>query len=119
MLKWNQYEFIECLEVVPEVEEYETSHAFRVEKHGLRLELSVFQYAGDVYIDLYHEGHGVPVFTMRLLGCEGARYVAQKNGAEYLEFAPAKSFGGRYDGESPMPYGVRVAVNPHISIELF
>ncbi len=119
MLKWNQYKFIECLEVIPQVEEYETSHSFSVAKHGVRLNLTIFQYAGDVYIDLYQEGIKTAIFSMRLLDCPGARYVAQKNGAEYLEFAPARSFGGRYDGESPIPYGVRVAVNPHIQIELF
>lgn len=118
MLVWNQYEFVECLGVLPDVEEYETSHSFIVEKDGLRLSLTVFQYAGDVYIDLYREGVGPSVFSMRLLGCEGARYMNDKSG-EYLEFAPAKSFGSRYDGESPIPFGVRVKVNPHIRVELF
>ncbi len=118
MLVWNEYEFVECLGVLPEVEEYETSHFFRVEKDGLRLLLSVFQYDGDVYLDLYREGIEPPLFSMRLIGCEGARYVNEKGG-EWLEFAPAKSFGSRYDGVSLLPFGVRVAVNPHIRIELF
>jgi hypothetical protein len=115
---WNQYEFIECLGVLPAVEEYETHHSFAVEKDGLKLHLSVFQYAGDVYIDLYREGIETPAFSVRLLECEGARYVSDKGG-EYLEFAPAKCFGSRYDGVGPIPYGIRVAVNPHIRIELF
>ena len=120
MLVWNHYEFIECLGVLPiAVEEYETRHSFNVEKDGVRLELTVFQYAGDVYLDLYREGIEPSIFAMRLLGCEGARYVKDKNGRECLEFAPAKSFGSRYDGESPIPFGVRVFVNPHIRIELF
>jgi hypothetical protein len=119
MLTWNQYEFTECLEVLPEVGEDENHHTFRVEKDGLRLELTVFQYAGDVYIDLYQDGVEPSVFHMRLLNCPGAKYVRGKGGYECLEFAPAKSFGGRYDGESPIPYGVRVAVNPHIRVDLF
>ncbi|HEY0098181.1 MAG TPA: hypothetical protein VGB76_04420 [Pyrinomonadaceae bacterium] len=119
MLVWNEYEFIECLGVIPKVEEYETAHFFKVSKDGLRLELSVFQYDGDVYFDLYREGIESPVLQVRLLNCAGARYVSHKNGREMLEFAPAKSFGSRYDGVSPLPYGIRVAVTPHISIELF
>jgi hypothetical protein len=115
---WNQYEFIECLGVLPAVEEYETHHSFEVEKDGLRLHLSVFQYGGDVYIDLYREGVEAAVFSVRLLESEGARYVSGKGG-EFLEFAPAKSFGTRYDGASAIPFGVRVAVNPHIRVELF
>ncbi|HEY9402311.1 MAG TPA: hypothetical protein VIQ24_06435 [Pyrinomonadaceae bacterium] len=119
MLVWNQYEFIECLGVVPEVEEYETAHYFKVTKDGLRLELSIFQYAGDVYLDMYCEGIETSIFKMRLLDCAGARYVSDRNGREVLEFAPAKSFGSRYDGASPLPYGIRVGVTPHVMIELF
>ena len=119
MLVWNQYEFIECLGVLPEVGEYEVSHSFRVEKDGLRLDLTVFQYDGDVYLDLYRDGVETSVFYMRLIGCPGARYVKNRAGADYLEFAAAKSFGSRYDGESPIPLGVRVVADPHIRIELF
>ncbi len=72
MLTWNQYEFTECLEVLPEVGEYENHHTFRVEKDDLRLELTVFQYAGDVYLDLYREGAESSIFQMRLLDCPGA-----------------------------------------------
>jgi hypothetical protein len=119
MLVWNEYEFIECLGVVPEVEEYETAHHFKVLRDGLRLELSVFQYDGDVFLDLYREGIEASIFKMHLLDCAGARYVSDRNGREVLEFAPAKSFGKRYDGLSPLPYGIRLAVTPHIMIELF
>ncbi len=118
-LVWNEYEFIECLGVVPVIEEYETAHHFKIERDGLRLELSVFQYDGDVHFDLYREGLDAPVFKMRLLDCAGARYVSNRNGREVLEFAPAKSFGTCYDGLAPLAYGVRLAVAPHISLELF
>ncbi len=115
---WNQYEFIECLGVLPEVdEEYDTCHTFKVERDGMRLELAVFQY-GDVYVSLYRESVEPPVFSMRLLGCDGARYVSDKRG-EFIEFAPANSFFGRHDGETVAPYGFRVCVSPHIRIEPF
>jgi hypothetical protein len=119
MMNWNQYEFIECLGVLPEVDEDETYYSFKIEKDGMRLDLTLFQYFGDVYLDLYRDSVEQSVFSAQLKGCEGARYVNDKNGRECLEFAPAKSFGSRYDGESPIPFGVRVAVNPHIRIELF
>jgi hypothetical protein len=119
MLVWNQYDFIECLGVLPEVEEDEVSHSFQVVKDGLRLDLTVFQYHSDIYIDLYREGIEASVFQARLMDCPGARYVKSKNGTEYLEFAAAKSFSSRYDGESPIPMGVRLTVNPHLRIELF
>ena len=70
-------------------------------------------------IYLIRDGVDWPIFRMRLLDCPGARFVATKDGSEYLEFAPSRSFGNRYDGLEPIPFGARVAVNPHISIELF
>ena|GEM_PF-4863513 len=88
-------------------------------KDGLKLVLTIYQYSGDVHFDLFWEGIGKPVFRMKLLDCLGAKYVSTKEGHEYLEFAPAKGFGGRYDGESPIPMGVRLAVNPHIQVEVF
>jgi len=118
VLVWNPYEFIECLGVLPETDEDETYHSFEVKKDGLRLHLSVFQYACDIYVDLYREGIDAPAFSAKLLECEGARYISDRDG-ERLEFAPAKSFVNRYDGESLISYGVRVAVNPHIKVELF
>lgn len=114
---WNEYEFVECLGVVPEVDEYDT-HTFKVERDGLRLELNVSQYDGDVFLHIFREGVETPVFMMRLIDCAGARYVREKRG-DFLEFAPAKSFGGRYDGRSPIPFGFRVAVDPHIRVEVF
>lgn len=116
---WNQYEFIECLGVLPEVDEEDDSgHTFKVERDGLVLNLTVFDYAGDVYVDLHREGVETPVFSMRLLDCKGARYVNDRHG-DFIEFAPANSFFGRHDGEASFPFGFRVSVNPHIRIEPF
>jgi hypothetical protein len=119
MLVWNQYEFIECLGVLPVVGEHEISHSFEIEKDGLKLELTLYQYDGDVYVDLYREGIEVSIFSARLIDCPGARYVKYANGSEYLEFAAAKSFGSRYDDESAILMGIRLAVHPHIRIEIF
>lgn len=119
MLVWNEYDFVECLGVLPKVEDYVTSHHYAVAKDGLRLELTVFQHDGDIYIDLFREEIENSIFRMRLLDCPGTRYVKNQTGLDYLEFAAAKSFGNRYDGESVIPYGVRLTVNPHFRIEMF
>lgn len=50
MLKWNPTDALTVLEVEPVVAEHEVSHADRVAKDGMRLGLTVFQYAGDVHI---------------------------------------------------------------------
>jgi hypothetical protein len=119
---WNEYEFIECLGVLPEVNEYDASHTFKVERHGLRLELNVSQYDGDIFLHIFREGIETPIFAMRLIDCAGARYVRDKH-SDFLEFAPAECFWrssrGRYDRELSVPFGFRVSVNPHIKIEPF
>ena len=118
MFNWDVADFISCLEVVPKVEEYDISHSFIVEKHGMRLLLKVRQYDSDVYFSLYRDGIALPVFDMKLTECQGARYINDKRG-EYLEFAPSKCFGTRYDGYAVIPYGVRLCVKPSISIEMY
>jgi hypothetical protein len=118
---WNPTDFLICLEVEPEVAEYETSHRYTLRRDGLQLSISVWQYHCDVQVSLFREGIDTPVLDLNLLGCMGARYIDDQRG-KYLEFAPARCFGDwcdRYDGRSPIPYGVRVAVNPHIQITLF
>lgn len=117
-LVWCPDDVMACLEVIPEVGEYETHHSYTVRRDDLRLLLTVFQYDGDIRISLYRNGVDRPAFDMRLLGCTGVRYVNDDRG-EYLEFAPARCFGSRYDRESPIPYGVRLAVKPSIAISLF
>ena len=119
MLVWNPYDFIEYLGTVPEIEEYETSHSFKVEKDDLLLIITVFQYAGDVYIDLSRKGRETSIFQARMTDCPGVRWVKNKTKPDYLEFAAAKVFGNRYDGESVIPMGIRIWVEPEIRIELF
>ena len=118
MLKWNQYEFIECLEVLPEIGEDETSHLFRVSKDGLRLELAVFQYEADVRIEIYKEGLESPIFHTQIISCPGARYLAEKNGRECLEFEGLFGYTFGDEDKNLFPVVVRVMVNPQISVEL-
>lgn len=118
MLVWNPYDVLACLETVPVVEEYEISHTYTVSRDGIQLELAIHQYAGDVSIRLVRDGWPTPLFKMVLTDCPGCRYVNDQRG-EYLEFAPARSFGHRYDGNMLIPFGVRLAVKPNVSVSLF
>jgi hypothetical protein len=118
MLKWNPTDALTVLEVEPVVAEHEVSHAYRVAKDGMRLDLTVFQYAGDVHISVFNERVEWPVVECRLVDCDACRRVADKRG-EFLEFAGGRLFGGRYDEESVIPYGVRVRVAPSIQVQFF
>lgn len=118
MLVWNEIDVLTCLEVTPEIETDGIWHKYLVKKDGLTLDITIYQYDGDIFFDLYRDGVEKPVFFMKLLECPGARYVKELNN-EFLEFAQTKSFGTRYDGESSIPTGVRVWVNPSIRVEIF
>ncbi len=118
MLVWNEVDILTCLEVEPEIEADSIWHKYIVSKHDLRLELTIYQYDGDIYFDLYREGIEKRIFNMQLIDCPGLRYVNDSTG-EYLEFAQAQTFGSRYDGESTIPYGVRIKIKPSISVEIF
>ena len=118
MLVWNETDFTACLETVPVVGDSDTSHTFIVADSGLRLELTVFQFDGDVSIRLFRDGLTTAIFDLTMMDCAGARYVNDKNG-ERLEFAPANSIEGRYDGQSAPPFGVSIAVKPSIQLRFF
>lgn len=118
MLVWDEADFVACLETVPVVGDYGVSHTFTVNDRGLRLEIVVFQHDGDVSISLFRDGLEPAVFEVTLLECSGVRHVKDKAG-ERLEFAPAKCFGSRYDGTSPLPFGISVSVKPGIRLRMF
>jgi hypothetical protein len=116
---WNQYDLIECLAVLPEEEEYGIGCHFTVWRDGIRLLLSIYQYDAEIWLSLYRGESKESLFTIRMIDCSGMRFVKNPKGNDYLEFAVAKVFGGRYDGESPIPMGLRLTVDPDFKIELF
>jgi hypothetical protein len=118
-LVWNETDLIECLGVLPEIDEGATGHHFTVYRDGLKLLLSVYQYSAEVWLSLLRSEAQDSLITIRMIDCTGARYVKNRRDRDYLEFAAAKVFGGRYDGESAILMGLRLTVDPDFKIELF
>ena len=116
---WNETDFIECLSVIPTVEESGIAHHFLVRRDGLRLLLSVYQYDAEVWISLFRGESSQSLFTVSLKDSPGARLVRNRNGQDYIEFAAGDVFAGRYDGESMIPMGIRLSVDPDFNIQLF
>ncbi|CCN71509.1 hypothetical protein [Vibrio nigripulchritudo] len=118
MSVWDETDIMAVLEVIPEVESDGIWHQYIIEKDGIQLKIIVYQYDGDVRFELINTNNSSNLFSMQLMNCEGVRRVVDKTG-EYLEFAPAKCFGTRYDGEESIPFGVRVRAKPSISLSLY
>lgn len=78
-LKWNEYEVIECLGVLPEKEEFFTSHSFRTKEDGLILEMTVWQYESLVAISLLKENDDKPFFTLYFIVRDEIRFVNEKD----------------------------------------
>ena len=89
MLEWDKTDFIECLEVVPEDMEsdYHGSFSiFRIEKKGIKLELTVFPFEEDVRFRLIRVEKEEPIFEYQIMSCKSAKYEKSKDGVETLKF---------------------------------
>ncbi|WP_029215794.1 hypothetical protein [Pseudoalteromonas maricaloris] len=118
MLIWDETDVLTVLEVIPEQEVDGIWHKYCVEKDSLKLVITIYQYDGDVMFELINTLNNLSVFNMRLIDCNGVLRKKDSTG-EYLQFAPSQCFGNRYDGESTIPFGVRVSVNPSINVSLY
>jgi hypothetical protein len=119
VLNWNEFEFIECLGVLPEVGDDGVHHSFCVDKDGMSLIVTVFQYDADVYIDIHKDGIEPPIFSTQIKASTGARYIKYPNGTEFLEIAAPCKYNSDHEDNWIVPMGARISVNPHISVEMF
>jgi hypothetical protein len=107
------------LEVEPSIGD-EEEYQYVISQPPRRLELSVYEYAGHIYISVYCAPHDRAVIDVIISQGLGARVVDDERGS-FIEFAAANCFTPwteRYDGETPVPYGVRLFARPQIRIEL-
>ena len=119
MDEWNNYELIEFFGVLPEEDSDKTYLSYSIEKHGLRLNVTFFTYASDVYIDLYQSGANEPSFSMEIKNSPGVKYLKHANGWECLEIAAPHRYHEFFEEEWIIPIGARIKVNPLIKVELF
>ena len=124
-LKWIETDFMECLKVIPEVEDYEVERVYKVEKNGLILAVTVWQYESVVCISLRQQENTAPLTEFALFVREAIQYIHDKRG-EYLEFrdciiAPSRfsylEMGNMLD-RTKFNRGstVQLAIKPHVQI---
>lgn len=90
-LAWDPIEFLDILGVVPSETEYGLSFHYVVERHGLRLELSVWPLNSDVSIKISSALQAEPLIYLNLLDCPAARVLTDRRG-RFIEFAGGNAF---------------------------
>ncbi|MGJ8641469.1 MAG: hypothetical protein ACSHYA_18915 [Opitutaceae bacterium] len=120
MIKWNEVDFIECLGVVPETEADGVFYSFKVIENGIQLKLSISPYAGDAKITLskIESEEMNDLIDIEIIDCQMAS-VKKYGSDKFIEFAPGRVFGGRYDENFVIPFGVRVHRHPHLKVSMF
>jgi hypothetical protein len=130
-LDWSEYAFIECLEVLPAVEEHATEHRFEVVQSDLTLVLTLWQFESVVAIEVTRTGTGVPLIAFVLVVRGGTRHLKGPD-AECIEFADAVVVPSRFSyleyqqqrvdlydvKQMPGLESVRLFVKPGIRIEI-
>lgn len=126
-LEWDEQDFLQYLAVIPEVEDYEVSHTYRVTQGGIALQLTLWQLESMVQVSLYREGAVEPMTSFGLAVRGPVRYRSEKWG-EYLEFHDCVLVAGRFSyiqmgdlfDEGRYPRGLRMllSVYPEIQAKL-
>ncbi len=75
----NEYEVIECLGVLPETEEFFTSHYFRLTKNELLLEITIWQHESCITISISKETDEKPFITIYFIVRDSLEFVNAKN----------------------------------------
>ena len=125
-LKWNETEFVECLEVVPEVADHQMRHLFTITKHGLTLGITVWQLESMVLLTLQREGSGLFI-TQFALAVRGSASLHREKNGDYLELTDCVVCPSRFSyihgpgnpGDAARfgyPVVVQVAIDPEIQL---
>ncbi len=82
-LQWNDYDFALCLEVMPEVDVDKVEYVYTVDKDGLVLTVTVWQYESVIGLSLRAPSMDNPAMEFALYVRGPVTYINDKRG-EYL-----------------------------------
>src|ERR1051325_8244073 len=116
MAEWDKYELIEFFGVLPEEDEDQTYLSFGVERGGLRLNVTFYHYANDVYINVSGGGADGSVFRTTIEDSAGAKYARASNGYESLEISDSEE-QVNVGKELITPMKIRLMIDPQIRVE--
>ena len=129
-LRWNEYEVIECLGVLPEKEEFSTSHYFKLAKDGLILEMTIWQHESCVALSFSKEDAEKPFITFYFIVRGRVEFVNERNFASlrFLDSVLVSSRFWMYDREKtgdyfkkdffPKEADFELTVHPHFEFKV-
>ncbi len=82
-LSWDETEFVEVLEVIPEIENYEVHHRFDFVRGNKKISLLVWQLESFIQIQVFDE-HSDNSFLNVAFYCRGESKVDSKKGVIYF-----------------------------------
>lgn len=126
-LKWDKYEVLECLEVAPEIEEYEIGFLYKVVQEKLTLHLMIWQFDSVVEISMLNTDNQSLVMTFSAL-VRGGIYRKKYKNFEILEIQDCIIVSDRFYSfeigdlfdKKVCPYGItlEVSIKPEIHIKI-
>lgn len=126
-LQWDELDFLECLGVVPDEDEYSTYFSYKVLTGDMRLDLTVFPLESVVCLTLSQGTAERPLLDLGLYVRGEARHVNDMRG-EYLEFQDSvvvpSNYTPRQDDDASSRehtvFGItlQLAVKPSISVRI-
>lgn len=126
-LQWDEYAFLECLEVEPEKEDHDVSHTYQVIRDGIRLLVTVWQFESVVQITLHRDSHADAISSFASFVRGAARFVNDGRGS-YIQLmdcviGPNRFWyqeAGNLFSRELYPHGVDVhfRINPDIRVDV-
>ena len=124
-LTWDETDFLVCLGVIPEIEDYGTSFCYTLERQGLVLILTVTPYEGVIELQLRRKDSNLNLVSLCLLVGGAVEYKCEKWG-KYLQLPSCRIVTSRFYyqyersndeiGHSTL-LDVEIIVDPDIRIE--
>jgi hypothetical protein len=94
-LIWDKTDFLLCLGVIPEIEDYETSFCYTLERQGLVLILTVTPYESIIELQLRRKDSDLNLVGLCLLVGGAVEYKCEKWG-KYLQLPACRIVTNRF-----------------------
>ena len=101
--------------MVSPLDEDACSYTYTARRDGMELVFTIWPIAGDVYVDVLRDGVEEPVIRSRLRECTHSRFV-RVGAIQCLEVGRPQI--PTSEPTAPLTWGIRIAIDPHLQIDL-